>query len=933
MSSPFKITTNPRLPKNEKELICMLLAGRLKDLWNGRLFCIELSINDLIKDTAGIDALGSLKQGLQDLKGAVAGLRAASGYDNILNKVNQALGSIGTVFSLGGLCPSPITPPKIPDVLGQLNQNLFGQANSILNALAKASNPKMCFGGGPNGFGVNWNSMTGDLANLKRAIDAFKNDPAGLKRTITAFERNIQSQTRRLNAELDRLSKNLQDPFGINKKQNTARSIQRAASASDGLTVKDRNGIEYKNPIDSMITGDVDAVLNRTDPLSTQPIIYKTEPVLNYCGEVEGYKRVAVSGDLAWAGWDTDVSLYDEQQLTPTVNPPSAFANFDFTFFEEDDGKVSVYDRTGNIVDMALVRGVAYKIGFKLKTTTVQFYNGGSVWFNGLTYSPDPAFGIGSGAPGVDVIQPNDAYAPPYETGEAQWAVLIENPTTPNLLQWRTANSQTGNITVTGYTVVPLVDRSYDLDMAFRKGLLLLGRTTETENGFSVEYLRRRTVLRYDASFSLQLDDGSKYEGTTQTVKWGSGANEYYIYKNREDLDDAGNPIEGNKIYKLTLALTSGKYLLYKMYFNDNAALKIQQVSFGICDNLTTLSGFKSLFSIKYAEPITFVNDSKLPFKDGTSYRWSAPMGKDQTGSTDDNLYDTDELEFSLLNKNLLKLFLTSERDYGNVKENSWYCSHEVRINPTDPGRTYTTTDPFLYKTNILVRGLGETFVSLELIFKDALATNNKFSVSLTSSSFQVQKNEETSTVNITPVTASGGLQPYKFSITPEPPVGMIFDSTTSNITGTASSVQPPHMYTVVATDLTEEESFENSFSIEVTRPAPALTIAQVNAAIAAALASYSGASGGGGSGGGDGTVIGPGPGLPELPAELLDPNNGYFSTTDGYVWGPDPERGGISRWSFVPPPIETINAATGQVWRANWDRATNTWVYPPRPW
>jgi len=45
----LKVSFPANLPRNEKDLICMLLAGRLKDLWNGKLVCAQLAIDDLIK--------------------------------------------------------------------------------------------------------------------------------------------------------------------------------------------------------------------------------------------------------------------------------------------------------------------------------------------------------------------------------------------------------------------------------------------------------------------------------------------------------------------------------------------------------------------------------------------------------------------------------------------------------------------------------------------------------------------------------------------------------------------------------------------------------------------------------------------------------------------------------------------------------------------
>ena len=64
-----KITVNPALPKNEKDLICALLAGRLRNLFNGRLFCLDLAIGDLVKDASGY-GLSDLVSGLKGLQGS-----------------------------------------------------------------------------------------------------------------------------------------------------------------------------------------------------------------------------------------------------------------------------------------------------------------------------------------------------------------------------------------------------------------------------------------------------------------------------------------------------------------------------------------------------------------------------------------------------------------------------------------------------------------------------------------------------------------------------------------------------------------------------------------------------------------------------------------------------------------------------------------------
>ena len=60
--SALKLTFPTPLPKNEKDLICMLLAGRLKDLFKGRLVCAQLAIDDLLKSLIGVPNVSDLQK-------------------------------------------------------------------------------------------------------------------------------------------------------------------------------------------------------------------------------------------------------------------------------------------------------------------------------------------------------------------------------------------------------------------------------------------------------------------------------------------------------------------------------------------------------------------------------------------------------------------------------------------------------------------------------------------------------------------------------------------------------------------------------------------------------------------------------------------------------------------------------------------------------
>lgn len=692
----LKVTFPANLPRNEKDLICMLLAGRLKDLWKGKLICAELAIDDLVKDLTGVSPLNELRNQLTKLKSGLNDLKRASGYDQILSQVNKSLGQIGNVFSLGGLCPSPITPPQIPDVLGQLNQNLFGQANNILNSLVNASNPKVCLGNGPTGFGLDWSKVNGDLRSLKNSIEQFKRDPAGMERTMKAFESNIKSQRNRLNSELKRLQKNLSDPFGINEKRNTVAAIQRTKATSDGYPVKDRNGITYPNPAKSMIPGEVDAVLARTDPAFTNPTKYVTKPVYDYCGTLTGYTRELVTGDPGYLGYDTVFGGLNV--ATPTTNPTATYAQYDY-LFKEENSAIKIYNKSGEVVsDINLERGRHYRIGVQIVgTTNLAIYDvDDAMWANGITATQEPEYGKGFEI--VTLENPCSSL-----TVELDWAVNIENPTTPNLLIWKANNGQQGNIIIGGPTSIPAADKTYDVDNAVRKALTFSKSQQYTDSSGLV--------------VKEEVDDSSRvYSMTSQAtglVNFNVQTNMFFangisVIDDIETLDEDGVAVEGNKILKFVQPYGS-KFIVSKLYYSESAGFDIMQYAAFITDSLTNeIQGYQPLANLKFTKPIEFLNDTKLPNP--------APIPNKYMLTLPGNikLENEEEMSVELVDASTLKVHL-SENRIAPSYAGEFLIAFEIGIDSNDPDRLYQTTNPFLKKIQTNFKGnnfdFGQTLV------------------------------------------------------------------------------------------------------------------------------------------------------------------------------------------------------------------------------
>lgn len=684
MASPLKITFPTNLPKNEKDLICMLLAGRLKDLLNGRLVCAQLAIDDLIKDTTGISALGALNSSLLGMRSAINGLKSATGYDKILQGVNQALGQVNNVFSLGGLCPSPVHAPMIPDLLGQLNANLFGQAGNILNALGRVSNPSMCLGGGPGGFGINWNSMPGDLKNLKAAIQQAAGTPNA---TLNAFTQNLKSQTARMKSEVKRLEQNLADPLGLNNKLNTARNLQRAKSVSDGYPVKDSRGILHDNVLKTMVAADIESVIDNGDKT---PVKYVTKPILDYCGDVVGYEKVAVSGDSAYIGWDPngDSSLNTDN---PTVNPVAGYASYKYTFKQEGNA-VNVYDSTGQVVtDLILSRGIAYRLNFELIDKSIKLYSDSAyatVWTEGLTYSRNPAYGKD-----MEIIIPDSTTT--FIRGELDWAVLIENPTTPDTIYWKTSDSAySGSFIIGGETSIPLADRTYDLSMAVRKACLQLIHTTN----YGVQYEDPITTRTYNTRTRVYDANGN----ITNTITENSIASS--VVTDTETLDDTGSTNENNKIIKSVTKFNSTTYIITKRYVNIENGLEFNQIYFYIS---TTNSEADATYCIllKLDDPLTILNSSKLPYTDHYSYKLTrlVKSGSDFIPATEP-ISNSDDTKFELVidgAKQFIRWNLTSysESQITTVPKNDFVFQIDIEIDPTDLSRQFINSDPVEYRT------------------------------------------------------------------------------------------------------------------------------------------------------------------------------------------------------------------------------------------
>jgi len=475
--------------------------------------------------------------------------------------------------------------------------------------------------------------------------------------------------------------------LGLNNKLNTARNLQRAKSISDGYPVKDSRGILHDNVLKTMVSADIESTIDNGD---TTPIKYITKPVLDYCGDVVGYEKVAISGDTAYIGWDPngDPILNTDN---PTVNPVAGFANFKYTFKQEGNA-VNVYDNTGVIVsDLMLSRGIAYRLNFELIDKSIKLYSDSAhttSWTEGLTYSRNPAYGKD-----MEIIAPDTTTT--FVRGELDWAVLIENPTTPDRVYWKTTdNTYSGSFVIGGETSIPLADRTYDISMAVRKASLQLVHTTnygvQYEDPITTRTYNTRT-RRYDANGNItsiitELSVTSDVETDTQT------------------LDDTGSTDENNKIIKSATKFNNTNYIITKRYVNVENGLEFNQIYFYISPTSDEADATYCIL-LKLDDPLTILNSSKLPYTDHYSYKLTRleKSGSDFIPKTEP-ISNSDDTKFELVvdgNKQYIRWNLTSysESQIASAGKNEFVYQIDIEIDPTDTSRQFINSNPVERRT------------------------------------------------------------------------------------------------------------------------------------------------------------------------------------------------------------------------------------------
>ncbi len=340
-----KVSTKGILNRPIKDIICALLFGGINNMLKGPLLCVTADIDKLITEYTDLPNLQDLKAELTEVKDQLKAFEEVAGIKNILDRTNKAIAEVQSLLALDGMCKIPLKAPAIPDVLGQIIDAEFAEANGILNDLGRLSKPQLCLTGqgGINTGTYNPDSILGSIQrHLNRMEDIPGQKVAGLKKRLKGVSKALEKSVNRQLFPDFRHKHNLttgkpyageagaitlapppevlwNPPYPPADTPNLKDATAQAQLLVSGLNKTasypaEKDGIVSSNVWAGLLGPDVYALA--VDALSPQdPFFAQQDPVYDYCGKFVGYTSTVITGDENAAGGDPEVGA----ELNPPV--------------------------------------------------------------------------------------------------------------------------------------------------------------------------------------------------------------------------------------------------------------------------------------------------------------------------------------------------------------------------------------------------------------------------------------------------------------------------------------------------------------------------------------------------------------------------------------------------------------------------------------
>ena len=307
-----------------REIICSLLAGNGIKLPNLQI-CLKVNLSRLLPQIP--EAYAELRAEVQKALDALDRFANHSDIENVIARMNAAIGEFAAVANMINFCGTPVVPRAIPNVLADAFGSFTGRGKSLLDNLGQLADSEI--GGCINSDGSFkpdlftsglLKDIADDLANIaswpQSTIDNFKNQFAQFTNDIDdliEFENkfgtgSIESRGGSNFSPTTRVNKDV--GMGVDSENMTLNKAQQLAAGLKGAydQLKDYEVDGAGNNIfHYLLEPELIAKLDANDsPIAN---VDNRVPTYDYCGRITGYTDIPLQADPNTQSQGTAASL------------------------------------------------------------------------------------------------------------------------------------------------------------------------------------------------------------------------------------------------------------------------------------------------------------------------------------------------------------------------------------------------------------------------------------------------------------------------------------------------------------------------------------------------------------------------------------------------------------------------------------------------
>jgi hypothetical protein len=265
----LRLVDKAQLPNTIRDIICQILAGGLRNPYEGQLLCLEIALGNLI-------GTGGMPEGLQDqlntMKNTLGGLLDHLGVNSTIARMQNIINQVASIYSMVNFCDNPVTAPNIGALLDKALGSLFGPAQSHIDTLGNIDISLCLNSDGSFNFSGLSSGLLKDISDDLPTIIATGVVSSVIMNSLSSWDTDVNAMM---------ITENAGDPAAatVSAASTTASNLYSAHSQLKDYALPSGN-----DPWGAIANNDI--IKNLEQQATRHPIVASKLPIENAAGEI-----------------------------------------------------------------------------------------------------------------------------------------------------------------------------------------------------------------------------------------------------------------------------------------------------------------------------------------------------------------------------------------------------------------------------------------------------------------------------------------------------------------------------------------------------------------------------------------------------------------------------------------------------------------------